>query len=223
MGEAIASLVLLVRDITVTLGYPGVFLAAFLENFFPPLPSEVIFPFVGFVAGTGQLSLWGVILAGTLGTLAGAALWYGLGYVLGRSGLKVYIDRYGKVLRITFKDVERAEDWFARYEGPAVFIGRLVPLIRTLISIPAGMVRMSKGRFFLFTFLGSFLWIGFLSTAGFLLGERWEEISGLMEKYELWVGVLLTAATVVLIWRFYRDRLGRPARGEARRGRRGKI
>lgn len=206
VAELISSVVDFARDIVGTLGYPGVFFAAVLENFFPPLPSEVIFPFVGFVAGLGELNLLGAIVAGVLGALVGAAFWYILGYVLGRANLKIYVDRYGRALRISFEDIEKAEEWFARHEGPAVFFGRLVPLVRTLISVPAGFVRMSKMKFLAYTFSGSFLWIGALSTAGFFLGERWEEVSQIVGDYELLVGLLLVSITLVLLFRFYRRR-----------------
>ena len=206
MVELISSIVNFTRDIIGTLGYPGVFFAAVLENFFPPLPSEIIFPFVGFVAGLGELNLLGAIVAGVLGTLVGTTFWYILGYTLGRANLKIYVDRYGRALRISFEDIEKAEEWFARHEGPAVFFGRLIPLVRTLISVPAGFVQMSKMRFLIHTFFGSFLWIGALSTAGFLLGERWEEVSQVIENYELLIGLFLVLGGLVLLLRFYRRR-----------------
>lgn len=206
MAELISSVVNFTRDVIGTLGYPGVFFAAVLENFFPPLPSEVIFPFVGFVAGLGELNLLGAIVAGVLGTLVGAAFWYILGYTLGRANLKIYIDRYGRALRISFEDIEKMEEWFARHEDPAVFFGRLVPLVRTLISVPAGFVRMSKIRFLAYTSFGSFLWVGALSIAGFFLGERWEDVSQIIESYELLVGLLLVLGGLVLLFRFYRHR-----------------
>lgn len=206
MSELITSLVLNIQDFVVSVGYPGVLFAAFAENFFPPLPSELIFPFLGFVAGTGHFNLFWVILFGTLGTLLGAFLWYGIGYILGRANLKLYIDRYGHIFRIEFSDVEKAEEWFAKHDAPVIFFGRLVPIVRTLISVPAGFVKMPFYQFLGFTFFGSLIWIGLLSSAGYLLGERWEEISRIVESYELIVEVLLVAAILVAVFVFYRRR-----------------
>jgi len=194
-------LVLFAQNLVTDLGYPGVFLVAFLENFFPPLPSELIFPFVGFVAGTGRLDLLLVVISGTLGALAGALFWYALGYLLGRANLKVLIERYGRPLRISFSGVERAERWFERYERPAVFFGRLVPLVRTFISVPAGFVRMPLPWFLLYSFAGTFFWTGALSGGGYLLGERWEKIVPFVQNYELISGVLIAAVLVfALAW-----------------------
>ncbi len=204
MIEFLNSLVSAVQDLVLTGGYFGVFAAAFLENFFPPIPSEVIFPLVGFTAATGLINLLGVILAGTAGALAGALFWYGIGAVLGRANLKVYLDRWGKYLKIKFSDIEKAEKWFERYEGPAVFFGRLIPLVRTFISVPAGFVGMSLPRFVGYTFAGSFLWIGFLAVGGFWLGERWEIITAWGETYQTVVFSLLIAGVVILILRLLR-------------------
>jgi membrane protein DedA with SNARE-associated domain len=200
VSNFITSLVLNIQDLVVSVGYPGVFLAAFAENFFPPLPSELIFPFLGFVAGTGHFNLLLVILFGTLGTIFGAFLWYGLGYVLGRANLKLYIDRYGRIFRIKFSDVEKAEEWFARHDVPVIFFGRLVPIVRTLISVPAGFVKMPFYQFSSFTFLGSLIWVGFLTSAGYLLGERWEEISRIVGNYEFVIEVILIIAVLVGIF-----------------------
>ena len=192
------------QDLVLTGGYLGVFAAAFLENFFPPIPSEVIFPLVGFTAATGLINLLGVTFAGTAGAVAGAVFWYLLGALLGRANLKVYVDRWGKYLRIKFSDIEKADRWFSRYEGPAVFFGRLIPLVRTFISVPAGFVGMGLPRFIAYTFAGSFLWIGFLTLGGFWLGERWEKITVWVGTYQTVVFALLIAGVVILILRLLR-------------------
>jgi len=202
----INSLVSNIQDIVVSLGYPGILLASFAENFFPPLPSEVIFPFVGFVSGVGRLELFLVIIFGTLGALLGAILWYGIGYVLGSANLKIYIDRYGHILRISFKDIEKAESWFAKHGASVVFFGRLIPIVRTLISVPAGFVRMPFLKFLAYSAFGSVIWIGLLTSAGFLLGERWGEVSQIVESYELLVGVILILTVLLGIFVLYRRR-----------------
>lgn len=201
MVELLTPLIHFAQNVVATLGYPGVFFIAALENFFPPLPSELIFPFVGFVAGTGRLNLFLVILAGTLGALIGALFWYGLGFALGRANLEIFINRHRRILRVSFKEIEKAEEWFTRHEGPAIFLGRLVPLVRTLISVPAGLVRMPLLRFLLYSSAGSVLWIGVLSTGGFLLGERWEVIVPLIKNYEVGVGVFLLLVILALFLR----------------------
>lgn len=205
MVDLLASFLLFSQNLVLTLGYPGVFLIAFLENFFPPLPSELIFPFVGFVAGGGKLNLVLVIISGVLGAQAAAFFWYGIGYLLGRANLKLYLDRYGQIFRINFAEIEKAEAWFARYDGQSVFFGRFVPLIRALISVPAGFVRMPIYLFFLYSAAGTTLWIGALSLGGYFLGRRWREIVPLIGNYELAGEILLVAILVVFLIRLARD------------------
>ncbi len=206
MISLISGLVDFAQNLVSAGGYGGVFFVAFLENFFPPLPSELIFPFAGFVAGRGELSLAGVILAGTLGTLLGAWFWYGLGWYLGRANLEKFLQKFGRILRIHFSDVERAENWFLRFEVPAIFFGRLVPLVRTLISIPAGFGRVPAWQFSVLSFAGSLLWIGFLAGAGFLLGENWVEIVPLVQNYDLALEIALVLAALLFGYWLYRHR-----------------
>jgi len=196
MVNLISSLVDFAQNITVSFGYAGIFFVAALENFLPFIPSELTFPFAGFVAGRGNFQLFPAIIAGVLGALAGAWFLFGLGYFLGRANIKRFLDRYGKFLQVHFSDVEAAEKWFMRFEGPAVFFGRLVPLVRVLISIPAGFVKMPFWRFSIYSFTGSFIWIGFLSLAGFLLGENWPKVVPLINDYEFVGGILIALAIV---------------------------
>jgi len=201
MTSLISSLVDFAQNLALSGGYVGILAIAFLENFFPPLPSELIFPFVGFVAGRGEFSLAGVILAGTFGTLLGAWFWYGIGWYLGRVNLKKFLDKFGRVMRIHFSDVEKAETWFRRFKTPAIFFGRLVPLVRTLISIPAGFSRVPAWQFSILSFAGSLLWISFLAGAGFLLGENWVGIVPWVQNYEL--GLEIALALTVLLFGFW--------------------
>lgn len=200
----ISSLVDFAQNLVLVGGYPGVFTVAFLENFFPPLPSELIFPFIGFVAGRGEFSLAGVVLLGTLGTLLGAWFWYGIGWFLGRANLEKFFQKYGRLMRIHFTDVERSEAWFIRFKTPAIFFGRLVPLVRTLISIPAGFGRIPAWQFSILSFAGSLLWIGFLTGAGFLLGENWLGIVPWVQNYELVLEVGLLLAVLLFGFWLYR-------------------
>lgn len=187
------------QDLIIKAGYPGVIFVAALENFFPPLPSELIFPFVGFIVAQGKLSFAWVVAAGVLGTFAGALFWYWAGYVLGAEKLKGLISHWGKAMGIKLRDIERAEQWFERYEAPVVFFGRLIPLVRTFISVPAGFVKMKLVPFSLLTLVGSTLWIGLLTYSGFVLGENWGAVVPYIKNYELAIEVFIAVAVVVFL------------------------
>jgi len=195
----IAALVSFAQELVLNVGYPGIIFVAFLENFFPPLPSEVIFPFVGFIASGGKLRISLVVVAGVIGTYVGALFWYLAGYLLGASNLKALIVRYGKLLRIRWVEIERAQRWFERYEAPVIFFGRLIPLVRTFISIPAGFVRMRLLPFSFLTVAGSAIWIGVLSYAGFVLGEHWESVTPYFEGYQRAFEFLILGAVIFFL------------------------
>ncbi len=149
----------------------------FLENLFPPIPSEVIMPAAGFGAGQGQLSLIGVILAGTLGSVAGALFWYYVGKWTGADRLRRWAGQHGRWLTLAPRDIDRVDRWFDRHSGKAVFLGRLVPAMRTLISVPAGVFGMSLPHFLLSTTLGTALWTTLLAAAGYLLQGQYRIIA----------------------------------------------
>ena len=179
-------------------GLWGVALLMFLENVFPPTPSEVIMPLAGYAAAQGQIDLWGAVAAGSLGSLAGTSVWYALGCWVGTPRLKRWTARHGRWLTLTPAEVDRASDWFERRGPWAVFLGRLVPAVRTLISVPAGMARMPPGRFLLFTGLGTAIWTALLALAGYLLGSRYEAVSD-------WMGPVSNVVVgAVLLWYLYR-------------------
>jgi membrane protein DedA with SNARE-associated domain len=184
-------------------GYPGIALLMLLENIVPPLPSELIMPMAGFVAAGGQLSLAGVILAGTLGSVAGALPWYYLGKWLGRERLRQWAGEHGRWLTLTPAQVDHVDAWFARHCGKAVFFGRLAPGIRTLISLPAGLFRMSLQRFLLFTALGSSLWSTALAVAGHSLRDGYEQVSHLLNPA---TNVVVGAIVLVYLYRVIRWR-----------------
>lgn len=174
-----------------TLGAPGAGVAIALENLFPPLPSEVILPLAGFTASQGSLILWQVLVWTTAGSVVGAILLYGLGAWLGRDRLRAIVDRMPLV---KLEDVDKAEAWFNRHGDWAVLIGRVIPIVRSLISIPAGVERMPIWRFLAFTTLGSGVWNTLLVGAGYLLGDQWhivEESVGVFQKVVIAVVVLL--------------------------------
>jgi membrane protein DedA with SNARE-associated domain len=157
-----------------SLGYWGIGLLMFLENLFPPIPSELIMPLAGFTVARGDMEFAPVIVAGVVGTVLGALPWYYAGKILGEQRLKKLADRYGRWLTISSKDITKAKSWFDKQGGKAVFICRLVPGVRTLISLPAGISRMPLVPFLLYSTLGTLLWVGLLTYAGYLLGDNYE-------------------------------------------------
>ena len=159
-------------------GYIGIALLMFAENVFPPIPSELIMPLAGFTAARGDLSLTGVILAGTVGSLLGALLWFYIGRWVGTERLKRWAVRYGRLLTMTPGDVEAADRWFDRHGGKAVMVGRLVPGVRTLISVPAGISGMSLGRLVAWSAIGTALWTAALTMAGYLLEGQYDKVVG---------------------------------------------
>jgi len=165
-----------VIDLIRSTGYFGIVLLMFVENVFPPIPSEVIMPLAGFMVSQGKLSLAGIVLAGTIGSVLGALPLYYLGRVVGEDRLKEWADRHGGWLTVSRKDIERAKAWFDRHGGFAVFICRLVPGIRSLISIPAGIDKINLAAFLLYTAVGAALWTALLAYAGYLPGGSFSKV-----------------------------------------------
>jgi membrane protein DedA with SNARE-associated domain len=194
------------------LGAPGVGMAIALENVFPPLPSEVFLPLAGFAAARGELGLVAAIGWTTLGSLVGALVLYGVGAALGRDRMRALAERMPLV---DVRDVEKAEAWFARHGAKAVFLGRMVPLVRSLISVPAGVERMRLPLFAALTAAGSLLWNTAFVLAGYLLGANW----GVVEQYadgasKVVVGLLAVAVVVFVVRRVVaRRRAGRARLG----------
>lgn len=188
-------------------GYLGIFLLIALENLFPPIPSEVILTFGGFMTTTSGLSVIGVIAAATAGSVAGAICLYGAGKILSVNRLETLIMRYGKVFRLKPEDIRKAYAWFDKYGAWAVFLGRLVPLIRSLISIPAGSAGMSFPPFLVLTTLGSLIWNTALVYIGSAVGASWETIVGYMDLYSNSVYALLALGMLVICFLFVRKRI----------------
>lgn len=185
-----------------SLGYPGVALLMFLENIFPPIPSELIMPLAGFTAGTGQLSFVGVVLAGALGSLLGQLPLYYLGRWVGEEKLVAWADRYGKWLTVSGAEVRRADDWFDRHGHKAVFLARLVPGLRSLISVPAGLSEMNLGTFLLYSAFGTTLWVVLLAALGGLLGQNYNLVDTYLGPVALVVlGGLIIFAVVWIVRR----------------------
>jgi membrane protein DedA with SNARE-associated domain len=186
---------------TITLaGYFGIFILMFIENVFPPIPSEFIMPLAGFMVVMDKFSLVGIIIAGTLGALAGALPLYYIGAKLGKAKFKSFIDKYGKWLMLCPEDIDRADTWFDKHGAKAVFFCRLIPGVRSLISIPAGFNNMNLSRFLLFSFFGTAIWSSILAYAGYILGSSFREV----EKYLDVIGYIVLGIIVVLyLWRLF--------------------
>jgi membrane protein DedA with SNARE-associated domain len=188
-------------------GYAGVLLLMAVESACIPLPSEVIMPFAGYLASTGRFSLPLVATVGALGCNLGSALAYAVGHRGGRPA----IERWGRYVLLSRRDLERAERWFARFGGITVLVGRLLPVVRTFIALPAGLAGMPLGRFHLYTFLGSWPWCFALAWIGYRLGERWQSdprLRDLMHRFDLVIVALLVLLVGWHVWRHWRERTG---------------
>lgn len=158
-------------------GYPGIVLLTFLETIFPPLPSELFMPMAGYVAARGDLSLAGVIAAGTVGSLAGAWFWYLVGRAIGLDRARQLATRHGRWLTLHPRDIDRGNAWFARHGGAVVLFGRMVPAIRSVVSVPAGIAHMPLPRFLAYSALGTVIWTSLLMTMGYGLGANYVRIA----------------------------------------------
>ncbi|RAY17256.1 DedA family protein [Actinomadura craniellae] len=177
------------------MGAPGAGLAIALENLFPPLPSEVILPLAGFTAARGELDLLAVIVWTTLGSVAGALALYAVGALVGRDRTRALVERLPLV---KVADFDRTEAWFARHGTKAVFFGRMIPIFRSLISIPAGVQRMSPPVFLAYTTLGSLIWNTVFVLAGYRLGEHWHRVEEYVGVYSK--GVLAAVALLLVVF-----------------------
>ncbi len=165
-------------------GYFGVFFLIAIENIFPPIPSEVILLFGGFMTTYSKLKITGIIIASTLGSLVGAIILYYIGKILNKERLKKLVrGKTGKVLRLKEADIDKADDWFDTKGNKTVFFCRFVPILRSLISIPAGMSEMKMSKFLLYTTVGSAIWNAVLTILGSIVGEKWESIVKIFDQY----------------------------------------
>ena len=193
-------------EIVSAFGYIGVFLLMLLENIFPPIPSELIMPLAGFVAARGDLNFIAVILVGTAGSVVGALPWYYAGAKLGQARMKRFAERWGHWLTLSPEDVDKASEWFDRHGKGAGFFGRLIPAVRTLISVPAGIAGMSMTKFLIYSTLGSLIWTALLALAGYLLESQYEKVSEYMNPISTGVVVLMV---LYYLYRLIRQRFGK--------------
>lgn len=189
-------------------GYLGIFLLILLENLFPPIPSEVILTFGGFMTISTSMNVFGVILVSTIGSLLGAIILYYLGKILNKERInKIIKSKYGKLLRIKSKDIEMADKWFDTKGRKTVFFCRFIPVVRSLISIPAGMSEMPLPQFTIYTFFGSLIWNTVLILIGAFAGDKKDYILSLLDDVSNIVLIVLIIIFVVLIYRFYNIRI----------------
>ena len=189
-------------------GYFGVFLLIAIENIFPPIPSELVLVFGGFMTTYTALKVWGVIVAATLGSLIGAIVLYYIGKILNKERLKKIVSgKIGKIIRLKPSDIEKADSWFDTKGNKTVFFCRFIPLIRSLISIPAGMSEMPMQKFLLYTIAGSLIWNTVLIIVGSKVGENWVKIVDTLDKYShITVIVLFIVFLLVVAW-FYKKKI----------------
>ena len=179
------------------LGYIGLALLVAIENLFPPIPSEIILPLAGFNSSVGDMNVFIAILFATIGSVVGALALYYIGYFFGEERVRYIVNRWGKWLGFKESDVDKADEWFDKYGGLAVMMCRVVPIVRSLISIPAGLRKMPMLTFMIYTCIGSLTWNTILIFAGYLLGDNWDHV----EEY---VGILqyfvIAVVLVIGIW-----------------------
>jgi len=179
-----------------TFGYTGIFLTMAIESACIPLPSEIIMPFAGYLVTTGQFTMLGVTLAGAIGNVAGSIV----AYYAGVWGGRPLVERYGPYMLVSRKDIEMADRWFAKYGEAAVFFGRMLPIVRTFISLPAGIAGVNIYRFILFTFLGALPWCYLLAYVGVKMGEHWEQLKDYFHQFDIVIGVGLALAIGYFVW-----------------------
>ncbi|HYF21390.1 MAG TPA: DedA family protein [Ramlibacter sp.] len=191
-------------------GYLGIALLMVLENVFPPIPSELVLPFAGYVAATGELNPVGVLLAAVFGSVVGALPWYWAGRKLGHGGLQNFARRHGRLLTLGPEDIDHAQGWFKRHGPASVGFGRLVPAVRSVISMPAGVGQMPLLKFLFWSLLGTLAWSALLLGVGFLLKEQFEQAKEVVEWITRGVVAFMVGAYLWRVLRF--GRKGRAAR-----------
>ncbi|CAA9576119.1 MAG: hypothetical protein AVDCRST_MAG33-3069 [uncultured Thermomicrobiales bacterium] len=190
-----------VTNIVETLGYVGVAALIALENIFPPLPSELILPLAGFETGRGNFNYFLMVIAATVGSVVGALFLYYAAQLIGERRVRALVRRYGRWFQVSEADIDRADDWFDRYSTLAVLVCRCVPLVRSLVSIPAGFRQMSLVPFLIYTTIGSAIWNAALIGAGWALGDNWESVGDYVGYFQYVVIALIAVGVLWFFWR----------------------
>lgn len=181
-------------QIVASIGYPGIFILMAMESATLPVPSEIVMPFAGYLAAEGTFNLWAVTLVGSFANLAGSLLAYAVGFYFGRG----FISKYGKYFLLKERFLAMSEEWFKKYGEKAVFFSRMLPVVRTFISLPAGIGKMNLPKFIFYTFVGSVPWNFALTYSGFWLRENWQMIL----EYSHWISltVVITIFGILILW-----------------------
>lgn len=182
-----------IESIVNTMGVVGIALLMFLENVFPPIPSELIMPLAGYTAAQGKANIVLVIVAGAVGSMAGAFFWFGIGYWVGEERLKRFADSHGRWITLSCADIAKVDDWFDKHGHKAVLVGRVIPTVRTLISVPAGLSEMSWGRFLIYSGIGTVVWTTGLALLGYTLGSQYRNVSAWLDSISLGILALIVA------------------------------
>jgi membrane protein DedA with SNARE-associated domain len=193
LEKIIAIIATWIMGVISSLGYSGVVLLMAIESACIPLPSEIIMPFAGFLVFKGEMTLWGVAFAGAFGCVVGSIP----AYYLGMYGGRPLVEKYGKWVLISAKDLNWADQAFAKHGEIIIFIGRLLPAVRTFIAFPAGVARMNMSKFIVYTFVGSLIWCYFLALAGFTAGEHWESLKEYFHEFHY---VIAAAGLIFVVW-----------------------
>lgn len=200
MGSPLSGLTTWVTDVVESFGYVGVAFMIFLENLVPPIPSEVVLPLAGFLVGQGRFSFIPVVVAATIGSVVGALVLYAIGSGLGESRLRYLIRKFGRFVLMDEDDLDKSRNWFERHGTKAILFGRLMPGIRSLISIPAGLVNMPLWQFVLYTTIGSTVWNATLIGLGWALGSQWERVEGYTSILQYIVIAIVLALGLWFLW-----------------------
>jgi len=197
LEKLIGILATFIISVISTMGYGGIILLMAIESACIPLPSEIIMPFAGFLVFKGELVLWGVALAGAVGCVVGSIP----AYYLGMYGGRPLVEKYGRWVLLSHHDLALADRWFAKHGDILIFVGRLLPAVRTFIAFPAGIARMHMGKFIAYTFVGSLIWCWILAYAGMKTGENWESLKVYFHQFH---HVLIVAGVIFVVWYVHR-------------------
>ncbi|MFA6178097.1 MAG: DedA family protein [Candidatus Methylopumilus sp.] len=197
LEKLIAVLATFIISVISTMGYGGIVLLMAIESACIPLPSEIIMPFAGFLVFKGELVLWAVALAGAVGCVVGSIP----AYYLGMYGGRPLVEKYGRWVLLSHHDLALADRWFEKHGDILIFVGRLLPAVRTFIAFPAGIARMHMGKFIAYTFVGSLIWCWILAYAGMKTGENWESLKVYFHQFH---HVLIVAGVIFVVWYVHR-------------------
>jgi len=201
--KLLAGIFLFIKSVIAVTGYAGITLLMAVESACIPLPSELIMPFAGYLVYEGSMNLFWVATAGAIGCNLGSLI----AYEIGRYGGRPLVERYGRWILMGRREIEWAVRFFSRWGEAAVFVGRLLPVIRTFIALPAGIARMSRGKFHAYTFLGSWPWCFALAYLGMKLGENWRNLGKYFHQFDAVIGALLLAGIMWFLWSHWQNRL----------------